>query len=86
MERLGHLRAVEVVFTAGAVLHEAHELKLAAVELREGFGMQRQRFIGQLREGHPRHTAGGAGKGGADHVRSETDGLKNLSAVIARQQ
>ena len=40
MQGLGHVRAVEVVLTPRAVLHEAHELQLAAVQLREGLGME----------------------------------------------
>ena len=40
MQGLGHVGTVEVVLAAGAVLHKAHELELAAVELREGLGMK----------------------------------------------
>ena len=48
VESLGHLRAVEVVLPASAVLHKAHELELGAVEFGEGLGMQAQGFTGQI--------------------------------------
>ena len=86
MERLGHLGAVEVILATGAVLHETHELELAAVQLGESLGVQRQGFIRQLGQGHARHTTGSTGEGGIDHVGTEADGLENLCAVVARQQ
>ncbi|NDH88445.1 MAG: FAD-binding protein, partial [Actinobacteria bacterium] len=86
VQRLRHLRAVEVVFTASAVLHKAHELELAAVELGEGLGMEQKRFPGQLAHGEARHPAGGPCKGSLHHVGTETDRLKDLSTVITGEQ
>ena len=48
VESLGHLRAVEVILTARAVLHKTHELKLGAVEFGKRLGMQAEGFTGQI--------------------------------------
>ena len=86
MEGLGHLRAVEVVLTASAVLHKAHELELGAVELGEGLGVEAEGFTGQLRQAQARHPAGGALEGLLDQVGTDADRLEDLGAVIAGQQ
>ena len=86
MQRLRHLGSVEVVFTTGAVLHKSHELELAAIQLWEGLGVERQRLVGQLHQGHAGDTAGRAAEGGVDHISTKADRLKNLSAVIAGKQ
>ena len=52
MEGLGHLGAVEVVLAAGAVLHEAHELELGAIELGEGLGVEAQGLAGEIGRAH----------------------------------
>ena len=86
VEGLGHLRAVEMVFAAGAVLHKAHELELAAVELRIGLGVESQGFAGQIAEAQAGHPAGGTAEGQGDQVGADADGLKDLGAVVAGQQ
>ena len=58
VQSLRHLRAIEVVLTTRAVLHKTHELKLAAIQLRESLGMQRERFIGKLWKRHPSNATG----------------------------
>ena len=86
MEGLGHLRAVEVVFTTGAVLHKAHELELGAIELGERLGVEAEGFAGQLAQAQAGHAAGGAFEGQFDQVGADADRLKNLSAVVAGEQ
>ena len=86
MQGLGHLGAVEVVLAAGAVLHKAHELELAAVELREGLGVDRQGLAGEIGEAEARHPAGGALEGQRDQVGADADRFKDLGAVVAGQQ
>ena len=86
MEGLGHLRAVEVVFTAGAVLHEAHELELGAVEFGVGFGVKGERFASEIGQAQTRHPAGGAGEGQGDQIGADADRLEDLGAVVAGQQ
>ena len=86
VESLGHLRAVEVVFATGAVLHKAHELELGAVEFGERLGVQAEGFTGQIGDRESSHPAGGASEGQIDQIGANANGLKDLSAVIAGQQ
>ena len=86
MEGLRHLRAVEVVFPTGAVLHKAHELELGAVELGVGLGVEDQGFTGQIRETQAGYPAGGAPKGELNQVGANADGLEDLGTVVTGQQ
>ena len=86
MQGFGHLRAIEVILAASAVLHEAHELELGAVELGEGLGMEAEGFAGQLAQAQASHPAGGATEGKLDQIGAKADGFEDLGAVIAGQQ
>ena len=85
MEDLGHLGAVEMKFSTGAVLHEPHELQLAAVEFRVGLAVHHEGFVGQIPQAQTRHPACGAGEGHLDEVGSDSNRLKDLGTVIAGQ-
>ena len=65
--------------------HLLHQ-RLLLRQLGEGLGMQRQGFVGQFRQGHPRHTAGGTGERDVDHISAEADRFEDLGAVVAGQQ
>ena len=82
VERLGHLRAVEVIFAPCAVLHKAHELQLAAAQFRESLAVESQSLTGQFGEAEARHTAGGATEGCGNQIGPDAHGFKNLGAVI----
>ena len=86
MEGLGHLRAVEVVFATGAVLHKAHELELGAIEFWESLGVEGQGFTGQIAEAQARHPAGGAAERQGNEVGANANRLKDLGAVVTGQQ
>ena len=86
VQRLRQLGIVAVVLSTTAVLNEAHEFELAAVELRESLGVHRERFVRQLGQRHAGNTTGRSGEGGLHHIRSQADRFKDLSAVVAGQQ
>jgi hypothetical protein len=86
VQGLGHVRVVEVELAAGAVLHEAHELELGAVELGVGLGMEGQGLAGQILEAEAGDPAGGAGEGQIDQIGADADGLEDLGAVVAGEQ
>ena len=86
VQGLGHLRAIEVILAASAVLHKAHEFELGAVELGEGLGVEAQGFAGQLAQAQTGHPTGGALEGQLDQVGTDADRLKDLGAVVAGEQ
>ena len=75
-----------MVLAAGAVLHEAHELQLGAVQLGVGLGVEAEGLAGQIGEAQSGHTARGAGEGQLDEIGADADRLKDLGAVVAGQQ
>ena len=86
VQRFGKLRVVAVILRTIAVLNEAHELQLAAVQLRKRLGMHRECLVGQFRQGHPGNATGGAAERRIDHVSSQPDRLEDLRAVVAGKQ
>ena len=85
LKQMDGTRIVKMLFLAGALLVASHTLQ-SQIHIQaqrvEGGGMQHIYIIGDVFQGDAAHTADGVGKVLVDNLLGDTNGLKDLGALV----